>query len=182
MYLREFLGETKVKSARGVPMGRVPNVFLHIVLSGADQTIVISGQAVDMAGGTEAFFLTQEDFDPNRWVKSLDDPSVWEAQNLALDSAIERILSSKRTIRYYFSSVDRKHGLGPIGPLDSASALEFVEKFGADDQRVVFYATPDYPGAVEIATVPKRCKEILQSLQEFQATSPEKTLLSQGGY
>jgi hypothetical protein len=176
-----YLRNATIHSVRGVPMGTVPNVFLHIILSSNDGTIVITGQAADVVNRTEAFFLTEEVFDPSQWKTGLYDESAWQAIDLTSmwgKSPFAQIFGSPRAVRYYLDPRDRDRGLTPQGPLDSTAALELEDLSQDPTRRVVLYATPEYPCAVELVTTPERCQEVLANLQEFIPVSAEATFTS----
>jgi hypothetical protein len=151
-------------------MGRVPDVFLHVILSCDEARIVITGEAADVENRTEAFFLTQETFNPAEWKFSITDEHVWPPQELThtwKGSILEHIWSSPRTVRYYFDPENRARGLTPGGSMDSAAALQLTFKTGDPSVRLLLYATPEYPCSVELATKAERCDEILANLEEF---------------
>jgi hypothetical protein len=180
MNVADFLKSAPISSMQGVPMGNVLGVFLHIIISSSEGAIVITGQAADVANRTEAFFLTEEDFKPSEWRTELDGGPVWQVEDLTgsgRDTPLKQIGLLPRVINFYFDPGDRDRGLFPRGPLDSAAALEFSGASVDHSKRLVLYATPEYPCAVELATTPERCSEILARLEQFFPESVHTTLV-----
>jgi hypothetical protein len=168
MTLDEFLRESPIRTIRGMPMGRVSRVFLHVILQSDHGAITITGEAMDMPDRTEAFFLTEENFDESGWKTHIEEKLTWPVEDLTptYDSQLKDICDHSRLVRYYIDREDALRGLTKCGPLDSAAALELVSSTNPES-RLVLYATPEYPCSVELATTPQRCDEILSKLEEL---------------
>jgi hypothetical protein len=170
MNLADFLGRAPMQSVVGMPLGDVRGFYLDVVFASGNASVRLSGAASDLPDRTEAFLLTVTNFNSaERWTGVDGNPS-WDAEDLL--GTWERlrmgvIWLEPRSVRYFFDPNDRDRGLAKQGPLDSAAAIEFGGEQGRPAHRVVLYATPEYPCAVELATTAERCDSILASLQEF---------------
>jgi hypothetical protein len=171
--LADLLSSGSVQSVKCLPMGRVDRVFLNVIISVDGKLVVITGQAIDVENRTEAFILTADRTLPKWRTGVSGDPSIWTPKDLLTipkDSPLAELWASPRIVKYYLDPEDSLRGLTRIGPLDSAAAIEFVGTSNCA-ARLVFYATPEYPCSVELATMPERCGAILAKLREFSPPS-----------
>jgi len=176
--LDKILKSTEIRTLSGTPLGDCQGFYLDIVLSTSDRAISIAGTAAELSDRTEAFFLTASEFDEaQRWI-GVDGPG-WGAEDIMAtwSSAGEgSIWRSARCLRYFRDAEDVQRGVPVQGPFDSAAAIEVSSTSGADPQRIVFYATYEYPCAVEVATTTERCDAILAGLEEFVPGSSWPTI------
>lgn len=173
--VREILASAEVLTLIGMPIGDVHGFYVDIVLSSSKYTIRLTGAAIDVLDGTEAFFLTAREFDGvHQWAGI--DGSVREAENLLANwntSGMGGFWVGVRRVRYFRDAEDLKRGLPVQGPFGSASAIEV----SAGNQRLVFHATYEYPCAIELATNTVRCDAILASLEEFAPGNAEAIVM-----
>ncbi|MBL8239730.1 MAG: hypothetical protein JNM66_20060 [Bryobacterales bacterium] len=168
--LADFLSRAELRSVIGMPMGDVRGFYLDVVLSSSDATVRLNGAASDLPDRTEAFLLTATDIDPaQRWTGPEGKPG-WEVEDLLAswkETGKAGLWLGQRSVRYFFDPEDRSRGLTVQGPFDSAAAIEFSPVSGRPNQCLVFYATPEYPCAIEVATTLERCDALLATLEEF---------------
>jgi hypothetical protein len=166
--LSGFLAEAPIESMVAMPLGNVAGFYLDVVFSSGVGAVRFSGEAAEMADRTEAFFVTVEDSDEARkWTGPGGQPG-WLPEDLTIKwkgSSLEALLQPRRIARYYYDPEDRRRGLLESGALRSAAAVEISS--ATRQARLVLYATPEYPCALELATDMKRCDEILSRLDEF---------------
>jgi hypothetical protein len=168
--LIDFLSFAVLNSVVGMPLGKVSGFYLDLVLSSKEETVCLIGAACDLPDRTEAFYLSTGDSDPVRRWMGPDGEPAWEAVDLLEGGKLLEWAGAfgvSRTVRCYFDSEDRDRGLPIQGPLSSAAAIEFRPSGDIPADRLVIYATPEYPCAIELATTPERCDEILGRLKEF---------------
>lgn len=179
--LADFLSRESLQSVFGMPLGDIQGFYLDIVLASGDASVRLTGAASDLPDRTEAFLLTARDFNPEEWWTGPDGQSGWKSQDL-LESyewfGKGRFWQEARSVRYFLDPDDRDRGLGVQGPFDSAAAIEFGGEQDRTAERLVLYATPEYPCAIELATTVERCGEILANLQEFSPQTARTTLVS----
>ncbi len=159
----------------GMPLGKVPGLFLNVDLTSAGTALRLSAQAVDVRDRTEAFFLSITPLSVPEAVSVSDDYSIWAAVNLAKShgSQFEEVWRHRRDVQFYRDLEDEARGLRSIGLLESAAAIEFRSFYPENKFRMVFYATPDYPCSVELISEPERCNAVLTPLVKF---NPKRAL------
>ena len=151
-------------------MGGVRGFYLEVVLSSSNAVVGLTGAASDLPDQTEAFLLTASNFDPAQGWIAAEGTTGWEVEDLLAswkEAGQAGIWQAPRSIRYFFDPEDRSRGLTVQGPLDSAAAIEVRPASGSPTQCLVFYATPEYPCSIEVATKSERRDAILATLQEF---------------
>ncbi|HSB45200.1 MAG TPA: hypothetical protein VLD60_09320 [Nitrospira sp.] len=176
--LADFLSRAPMQSVVGMPLGDVQGFYLDIVLASGDASVRLTGTAFDLPDRTEAFLLTASDFNPEEWWTGPGGQPGWKAEDLLgtwTKFGKGRIWQGPRLVRYFVDPDDRQRGLPMQGPLDSAAAIEFGGEQGRRTDRLVLYATPEYPCAIELATTIERCDAILASLQEFAPQTARTT-------
>jgi hypothetical protein len=178
--LADFLISASMQSVVGMPLGDVLGFYLDVVLASGDASVRLTGAASDLPDRTEAFLLTASNFtSSDRWTGP-DGKPVWNAQDLLEigdGQGIGGIWLAPRAVRYFFDPDDRRRGLATQGPFDSAAAIEFRGERSHGADRLVLYATAEYPCAVELITAAERCDSVLASLREFVPQTLATTLV-----
>jgi hypothetical protein len=157
-----------IVGAWGRPLGKVGQVYLDITLQTEIAAVRFFGEAADVENRTEAFFLSVSGAaDPLN--ADASEGSVWEKRDLKRllkNSRFDCLWDNPRIVNYYFDAEDKIRGLGALGPLGSAAAIEFA-CVADPGVRAILYATPAFPCSVELATERTRCDEIAASLESF---------------
>ncbi len=126
------------------------------------------GEAQTLHPKDEAFYITLCDWDalawyeaeiknPSRVINPIDFLTLWRNAGLAV------LIQGPRTVQAYFDPDDRARGLGPVGELKGAAALEIWANTDKT-QSVVLHASKDYPTDLEIVHDPDLRKHYLQRL------------------
>lgn len=179
MSLNNFLAETDIYSIVAMPLGKVAGFYLDVVFSGQSAAVRFTGGAADMADGTEAFFVTVEEFDPAQKWTGPDGQPGWLPVDLTTNwsgSPLESLFHGPRVVRYYRDLEDGRRGLVGCAVLGAAAAVEISS--ATRQERVVLYATTEYPCALELATDTNRCHEILGRLDEFHPETVDAVLIT----
>jgi hypothetical protein len=177
--LQGFLAEASINSIIAMPLGNVRGFYLDAVFSGSAGAVRFSGEAAEMADRTEAFFIAAEDVDPTRKWTGPDGQPGWPPEDLTVNwkgSLLQALFEELRSVRYYYDPEDRRRGLVGCGVLDAAAAIEFSSR--PSQARVILYATPEYPCALELAIDKQRCDEILGKLEEFRPETVDTVLIA----
>lgn len=173
--LIELLQTRRIEAVTGMPIQNVSPIFLDITFSLAEAKLRLSAEAADLDKRSEAFFLTITQTDALSGWKSRQEESTWTPQNLSPlweRFSLEGLWSKPRVFSCYRDPEDEARGLRRLGPLESAAAVEFsCDSPDAPTRRILFYATPEYPGAIELATENDRCTKILSTLIRYDLVS-----------
>jgi len=170
-HVMSVLEDQTVESALILPYKNSPDVTMHLDLQTRDGHLLISGEAMDVSDGGEAFYLVGTEFDLRSWWAECW-ASDWKPRDLVADwkgMPLEAVWKGPRALRFFYDPEDRRLGLPPQqGIFESAAAIEISAQGAGTQAVVVLYASTDCTFSVEIATVAERQQEILGLLTEFR--------------
>jgi hypothetical protein len=150
----------------------VRSVLLDAVFETEDADIRLSGKVHLLEDGrNEAFSLAvYEHVRKGWWEENAVGETDWKPRILDEEWARESLRSmlvAPRQARFYSDPrLRRRMYLAAPKSLDDCSALEFIKDLPSGERkRVVFAASNEYPGAIEMATASDECNVILRTLK-----------------